>query len=1597
MKKKYNSKKKIISFILILAMGCGSMNIPGWGINEVYADEGTVSANVNLSFQSGGYIVPKQLAAVSSALAETYGYDDSVSSTSAVSALDVLVKVHEISMGIEGTPDQDDKDTIHGMLDVNSSGFIKLVMGVDTSNFGFTVNGEVPNDGTIGAFGYNGYTVNQAVVATNDNVEFFIYQDSYALDNYSWFEQGGKKVEQITVLPDSDIQLALKGYCIGWYGLTTNSAIHTSAISDAQIVTVATGTGITANWNGKITDEDDGTVTLSFSTPGAYVISAKADPDDSPLIMPWMDVTVLDPKDNIPSDIPENDVSTYVTITDSQATYVTKQALDIGWFDIRPFMTAGTESYALSKDILTANALIEAVYFNLFGRDPSREDLDIGANSTTAQAIKAKLNINVGKWGLSTDSIFGNDKLVMSTINDSFGDYGIGGDTVKTGDSIVFYSYDKEYSYFDVLKIETGSVNYGTLYPVVHVKLKVSERTYPSAVAPIEGAQIYLNGDKSYCYGTTSSNGIVDAQFMRYGSPSEELVISAEAEGVIRPYLKIAYTWNGTQAVITKVSQPVLTDTSLSTFKVNAYGTAMDASNYSGNQLAYDVDSSVESITLSAITTDSSATASSITASGLTTKTASFPNATGGSVSVPLDLGLNTISFNVLNGDDSETYNLTVRRNAGVSDVIGDVNRVINGITGYTSYADSVYDYNWIVGKIGAGKAVSAAEKNAFLTQIVNGAASMNVGSKAKAAIALTALNIDATKIPVINSDETLNLPAQVYNDSEDTIPFISYLPYMLMMEDLGNYSIPSNAKWGREKLIQYALDHYAGYSGWNTGNGVDYAAMMIPALAPYYKHANDNNGYNGISQASCAAIKVKVDEVVAQFKSLQEANGSFGNNSDSTAVVVAALASLGIDPDGADFTKQASGKSALKAIFAYETTDNRLGYTSKKYSEFASMDGIQALASYLKYYAGGEKNGDGCIYRFTKEITPYTNWPNADLLTGIKVTKPTNTIYEYDALKTSDTADTTGMTVTAVYNGDASKTANIPVASCTVSKINRASSGTQTVTVSYQGYTANFMITVSKNGEPVVQDTVRITVKGTNKTIASQNSVVIESGKTTVMDVLKSVLDDAGVSYLIKNSIYVSEIDGLGEFNKGPNSGWLYSVNGTTPPTTAASEYILKSGDSVYWYYTLDYTKDSSTSNWNKSTAAVNENAAAGTGKIEVTSKVDASGRATAVISASDISAAVSDAVKSAESAGAGTKKEVQITVGGAGSASSVETTIPNASIKEFKAKVDAVTVKTPVADISLDASTLATLSAESAGDIKITAAKLSPSDLSSLSDAAKAEIGNKPVFDFSITSGSKTISEFSGKVTVTVPYTPSEQELAGGLVVYYINDSGKLEMVRDCVYDAKTKTMTFVTSHFSKYTIGYKKLDFSDVSNHWAKDYITYLSARDIIKGMSQTTFAPNSNITRAQFVQILANLAGADLSRYTGEKLSAFSDVKESSWYAKVAAWAAESGISTGVENKDGSKSFHPNENISRQDMAVMILRYTEKMGTYSLTAVNKAASFEDGNQIAAYAKESVSKLQQAGLLSGKTSITLAPKDNATRAESAKMITMLIENSL
>ena len=176
-----------------------------------------------------------------------------------------------------------------------------------------------------------------------------------------------------------------------------------------------------------------------------------------------------------------------------------------------------------------------------------------------------------------------------------------------------------------------------------------------------------------------------------------------------------------------------------------------------------------------------------------------------------------------------------------------------------------------------------------------------------------------------------------------------------------------------------------------------------------------------------------------------------------------------------------------------------------------------------------------------------------------------------------------------------------------------------------------------------------------------------------------------------------------------------------------------------------------------------------------------------------------------------------------------------------------------------------------------------------------------------------------------------------------------------------------------------------FIDVkSGAWYEQYIDYVATYGLMNGMSATTFEPTSNLTRAMFVQILANLEGVDTTDKTAATI--FEDVPAGKWYTPAVKWANENGIVDGIK----ATIFNPMGNIQRQQMCVMLVRYAKYKGITLKTDV-ATVKFADDARIQDYAKDAVYACQAAGIVSGKTPTTFEPRANATRAEVAKIITV------
>ncbi|HWQ76747.1 MAG TPA: S-layer homology domain-containing protein [Syntrophomonas sp.] len=373
----------------------------------------------------------------------------------------------------------------------------------------------------------------------------------------------------------------------------------------------------------------------------------------------------------------------------------------------------------------------------------------------------------------------------------------------------------------------------------------------------------------------------------------------------------------------------------------------------------------------------------------------------------------------------------------------------------------------------------------------------------------------------------------------------------------------------------------------------------------------------------------------------------------------------------------------------------------------------------------------------------------------------------------------------------------------------------------------------------------------------------------------------------------------------------------------------------------------------------------------------------------AADVSAAqMSDALAQAQSAAAqtGDKPHVEIKIAGSAGANVVQTTIPGASVQSLVfGGVTGLTVSSDLCSVTFDGSALGTIAGASSGDMVFTAAR---TDTSSLSDTAKQAVGNRPVYEFSVTSGGETVSQFGGSVTVSLPYTPAAGEDTNAIVIYYINAQGGLETVTNGRYDAATGTVVFSASHFSNYAVGYNKVSFNDVSDAaWYADAVTFLAARNITSGTTATAFSPDTTLTRGQFIALLLRAYGIAPDETAADNFADSGDT----YYTGYLAAAKRLGISSGV----GGNLFAPDRAITRQEMFTMLYNALKVLDQLPENgdSEQQLSDFTDSADVASYAREAMDYLVNTGVISGSNGL-LDPAGASTRAQMAQVLFNLLK---
>ncbi|KRF10071.1 hypothetical protein ASG89_00560 [Paenibacillus sp. Soil766] len=178
-----------------------------------------------------------------------------------------------------------------------------------------------------------------------------------------------------------------------------------------------------------------------------------------------------------------------------------------------------------------------------------------------------------------------------------------------------------------------------------------------------------------------------------------------------------------------------------------------------------------------------------------------------------------------------------------------------------------------------------------------------------------------------------------------------------------------------------------------------------------------------------------------------------------------------------------------------------------------------------------------------------------------------------------------------------------------------------------------------------------------------------------------------------------------------------------------------------------------------------------------------------------------------------------------------------------------------------------------------------------------------------------------------------------------------------------------------------------FGDLAGHWAKSDIMQMVDKKVVEGMDDDHFAPNMNVTRAQFATLLSK--ALDLKDDTGN--NPFTDVASGSWFENSVKKAYAAGLINGIADD----AFAPEQYITREEMTAMLLRANAHATGINIEdmTVKESIKFSDESAINDWAKKAVALAVESGLMNGRTESEFAPKEHASRAESVVVLKRLL----
>ena len=275
----------------------------------------------------------------------------------------------------------------------------------------------------------------------------------------------------------------------------------------------------------------------------------------------------------------------------------------------------------------------------------------------------------------------------------------------------------------------------------------------------------------------------------------------------------------------------------------------------------------------------------------------------------------------------------------------------------------------------------------------------------------------------------------------------------------------------------------------------------------------------------------------------------------------------------------------------------------------------------------------------------------------------------------------------------------------------------------------------------------------------------------------------------------------------------------------------------------------------------------------------------------------------------------------------------------------------------VGLDIEAVCAISGQAQGDASVVVQKL---DNTALKGSAAAVIGTRPVVTVRVQDAAgKAITDLgAGSVLVEIPYVLQNGENPGNICAVSTDAEGNVQWILNSVYDSEKQVLRFRTLQGADYGVAAIPLGiYQDTIGTDKQADIAFAVSRGLLTGDAKgQAFNPEKAVTMEEFANALDRMTGKEVSNVV-------------------------------------LGSFAPDQSITREEMAVLLVKYADTLGIV-LPEVEKAAAFADQNQISAQAVADIRKLQQAGVLEGKTLQTFAPRENLTRADLCTTLRLFLE---